>query len=390
MKNINKIISRRFAISCCLLLVGASTLQCTANAQAIDVGAKRDVTVLTRNLYVGADFSPVVLALAQGNLSDIPALVSTAYEQIVASDFPTRAKALAAEIGATRPELVGLQEVSLIRTQFPGLLITGQATPATDVAYDYLEILLAQLRALGIEYAAVTAVTNLDVQLPNDRGLDVRLTDRDVILARADLPPGHLRLSNPQAANFAVNLTIPAGDGAVTVFRGWCAVDVFLRGRNFRFINSHFDDASLLIRHAQAAELLSGPANVSAPVILAGDFNSPADPPTQVLGGGKKKGDANDAYALFLDAGFADAWRTQFPGIRGDTCCQAADLQNDTSILDTRIDLVLFRGPDLSLESVDLLGETPSDRIISLLVPDIARLLWPSDHGGVVASVAVH
>jgi len=45
--------------------------------------------------------------------------VAQVYQAIVASDFPRRAQALAREIMQTHPDLVTLQEVSLLRTQWP-------------------------------------------------------------------------------------------------------------------------------------------------------------------------------------------------------------------------------------------------------------------------------
>jgi len=337
----------------------------------------KPLTVMTRNLYVGADFSPIVLALYQGNVAQVPGLVSAAYSQIVASDFPARAKAIAAEIATYHADLVGLQEVSLIRTQFPGFLLTGQFTPAVDVAYDYLDILLSELNQLGLRYTAVATATNLDVELPSQTGMDVRLTDRDVILVRGDLPPGHLRLSNVQSGNFSVNLQIPLNGSVLTVSRGWCAVDVFTRGRTLRFITAHLDDGPALVRAAQAAELLSGPAAVPLPVILAGDFNTDAN-------------GTDDAYSILTAAGLNDAWDVAFPGQTGNTCCQAADLLNPQSLLQTRIDLILYRGSNLALEGVELLGENPSDRILSLLFPGLATLLWPSDHAGIAATLEIH
>src|SRR5438876_1987237 len=78
-----------------IVVVAANAALCPAQLQDLQ-GRGKPVTVMTRNLYVGADFSPIVLALYQGNLPQVPGLVSTAYAQIVASDFPARAKAIAA------------------------------------------------------------------------------------------------------------------------------------------------------------------------------------------------------------------------------------------------------------------------------------------------------
>src|SRR6185369_6236810 len=106
---------------------------------------------------------------------------------------------------------------------------------------------------------------------------DLRLTDRDVILVRTDLPPGHLTISNPQSANFLAAVPLPIG---VNVLRGWCSVDVFTRGRNFRFVNTHLEDrlppGALDIQGLQAAELVARTASSGLPVVLAGDLNSDA------------------------------------------------------------------------------------------------------------------
>ena len=102
-------------------------------------------------------------------------------------------------------------------------------------------------------------------------------------------------------------------------------------------------------------------------MVLVGDINaSPLDP-------------APSAYRVLADAGFADAWNVTGSG-DGFTCCQADDLLNPTSILDTRIDVVLFHG-DLDVQAVTVTGDDPANRT--------ASGLWPSDHGGVAATLAM-
>ena len=86
------------------------------------------------------------------------------------------------------------------------------------------------------------------------------------------------------------------------------------------------------------------------------------------------------AYRMFLEAGFEDAWTVAHGDEPGLTCCQAADLRNPESALYERIDLVLFRGP-FEVLTVDRTGETPEARTTSGL--------WPSDHAGVVATLAL-
>ena len=197
------------------------TLPAYAN-QPVPFKGNRTVTVMTRNLYIGFDLTPVGIAVAANNLPQLLLAVKNAVDTQHATNFPERAQALAAEIAqgqrdyffgwaaaeiaAKQPDLVGLQEVSLIRSQLPP---DFSPTPnATTVEFDYLQILLDALAAHGLSYAPVVTVTNRDIELP---GLlpnfacckEYRLTDRDVLLARTDLGTAGLKLSNPQAGNFA-------------------------------------------------------------------------------------------------------------------------------------------------------------------------------------------
>src|SRR3954447_3807844 len=67
------------------------------------------VTVMTRNLYLGSDLTPALAA--QSPLAFLGA-VAQIWGNVLAADFPTRAGALADEVGANHPDLIGLEEVS--------------------------------------------------------------------------------------------------------------------------------------------------------------------------------------------------------------------------------------------------------------------------------------
>src|SRR5690242_20448695 len=72
------------------------------------------LNVMTRNLYLGADLGPGM------NAKDLQGLSNGAGEilkQVDSNKFPTRAKGLAKEILDTKPDLVGLQEAALWRTE---------------------------------------------------------------------------------------------------------------------------------------------------------------------------------------------------------------------------------------------------------------------------------
>ena len=352
-----------------VLIAGGCAWGGVAVAAEARSGDGRVVTVMTRNVYIGTDLDPIFAARTPAALLSATA---TAFQNVQATDFPARAQALAGEIDAAQPDLVGLQEVELIRTG-----PVANAAPATTVVADYLELLLAALRTRGLDYTPVAINVNADVEAPSALGLDVRATDRDVILARGRTVR---KIRNVLEQNFATNLTLPTLGGPITIVRGWSAVDVKLRGRRVRFLNTHLEASSAPVQVAQANELLAGPANTRLPLILLGDFNSPA------------AGTGTPTYTNLRAAGFADAWTQAEPGAEGFTCCHASDLLNSLPTLNRRIDLILLRGRHRHRErqrerdggfvatSAEVVGDEPADRL------DPSGL-WPSDHAGVVATL---
>jgi len=326
----------------------------------------RGVTVMTRNLYLGADLTPV---LAAQDFVSVLLAVDAVWEAVQDTDFRRRAVRLADEIVEAEPDLVGLQEAAIWRIQSPGDLLSGGTVPATEVAYDFVAILLAELASRGEEYEVVVSIDELDAELPSISGDDVRLTDRDVILARRARPAnGCLQVLGTDAGHFDTLLQLPVGGvggPVVTVFRGWVAADVRIRGREFRFLNAHLEDViAAPIQEAQAVELLAGPAAVHRPVVCVGDFNSDA------FGAG------TDSYEILLAGGFEDAWT----GVDGATWGHAADLRNALPVLTERLDLVLYRGR-YEVIRADTVGDELEDRT--------DEGLWPSDHAGVVVELSV-
>ena len=374
--------SRRFSVSIAAIALIAMVpgLETAAWAQGRDIGGKRDIDVATFNLYVGAEFTPV-LTLDPSDPEYFNKLIGgvvAIHGQILQSNFPVRADALAKQIVRRDPDLVSLQEVSLIRRQSPGDLIVGGSVLASEVELDYLTILLDALERHGGHYAVASQVQDTDVEVPLWTGVsfdDVRLTDRDVILVRTDLPPGQLRISNPQGRNFAAALPLPIG---VYAFRGWCSIDVQTRGRSFRLINAHLEDVLPPglpnIQLAQAYELLADPANTRLPVILSGDFNSDAygyySPET---------------YSLFIGTSigqgrFTDAWTVAEPRSLGLTWGHDPLLSDITVPFIYRLDLILYRGTGVEATEADVI-----DPVIGRHAP-----LWSSDHAGVFATMAIH
>lgn len=351
---------RAIVVTLVLLLLSPAVL---AADQGKGQGPK--LTVMTQNLYVGFDGLSVITALRTGNPGVILPAVKNAFDAVRASDFHARAKAIADQAARSRPEVIGLQEVSLFRSQDPADFLP---TPnATNVEIDFLQILLSALAARGLHYDPVAVIQNADTEVPALRDdftccRDIRLTDFEVILARR----GVVHVLDVQEENFSTNLTIPLPTGSFTTRRGWVAIDARIHGRVVRIVSTHLEPLSPPVQVAQALELLSGPAQTTLPLILLGDFNSAAD------------GSTTATYGLLTAAGLVDTWNAAHPGDPGPTCCQAADLLNPTSTLSERIDIVFTRGEFTVLDS-EIVGEELDDRT--------PAGLWPSDHAGVVSTL---
>ena len=361
--------TRRWLTStlCALALLASGPL---TNASAGEP-PRATLRVMTRNLYLGADLGPV---LAATSAQALVAAVTATYANVQATNFPERAEALADEIAENDPHLVGLQEAVLWLSQTPA----GQG-PATHVELDFLQILLDKLSARGKHYRAVETVTvGSDFEAPRSTPSgpqDIRLTDRDVLLARTDLPARLFSVTNAQAATFQALVPIcrptfgcPSINPPILVRRGWVAADATLHGHKTRVVTTHLEPISRAVQEAQADELLAGPLATALPTVLLGDLNSAAG------GVGATPSTATDSYSKLLGAGFTDAWTATRPRDPGFTCCQAPNLRNPASSLTQRIDYVLFRGSIRAL-ATKRLGGTEADRTPSGL--------WPSDHAGV-------
>ncbi|MGH7539167.1 MAG: endonuclease/exonuclease/phosphatase family protein [Gemmatimonadales bacterium] len=332
-----------------------------ADGSPLEPSDRPAVTVLNWNLYLGADVDAVIRAAATPDTSDdIPALVAEIVT-LSETDFPARAEAIADAIAATRPEVVGLQEVVNIDID-----LTGIGLPIV-VHLDFLAILQAALAARGQDYAVAAIVTNTTAApLPG-----ILLVDHDALL----VDPARVTVTSTIAATYANNRGVVAP--GVALLRGFVGITGTIDGRSYAIFNTHLEpdqgglDLSGL-RAAQAAELVAATGGAS-PTILMGDFNDVAGSAT---------------HRVVEGAGFRDVWAELHPGAAGLTCCHVEDLSNPSATFDTRIDYVFARGMEHPITGVqgrvELLGEEPADR-----VSGPAHALWPSDHAGLVADLLV-
>jgi endonuclease/exonuclease/phosphatase family metal-dependent hydrolase len=343
------------------------------------------VNVMTRNVYLGADLGP---AIAANNPNQFSKANGQILRDVDTNNFPTRARGLASEIRGKKPDLVGLQEVALWRTNDTASLgpAVGGPFTATTVKYDYLKLLMDRLNAGKKRYRIVKVQKEFDFEAPADYNnqpndadpgvagvmpdaeMNGRLTMRDVILARTG---AGVITKNAKGGNFKTTYKPVISGVTVNVNRGWAQADVTVRGsRKFRFVDTHleaFGDTD--IRKAQAQELVArgGPATGKLPVVLVGDLNS--DDNTVQNNGDR------DAFDAIKAKGFVDR-STENPM----SCCLKTDiLTADKGALrdfDHHIDHVLTNRPQ-------------KVKGISSSVTGLAPVngYWDSDHAGVFSAL---
>ena len=334
------------------------------------------VKVMTRNIYIGGDVDKV---LGAEDPNQIPILAAEVFAEMLSTNFPERAQALAQEIAAFKPHLIGIQEATTIYFQKDGDAVMGGTTPAADALYKYLGILMNAIEALDLDYKVVIKVKNVDVEIPmynpeSATGFsDVRVVDYDVILARGDV-----EVSRKDKGHFQYALEIPGT--TIVVPRGYVACDATIDGRTYRFVNTHLEPFSDLLKMAQAQELLMALAYEMLPVILVGDFNTTARSPQ------------GDVYKFIKNNGYVDAWNCNLLqeyrtfNKKGWTIGQDSDLRNEASALEGRIDHIWVRSnvwrngmQDIGSVLADVVGDHPDDKT--------PTGLWPSDHAGVIAHI---
>jgi hypothetical protein len=364
-------------VACALF---ALALPAAADAKARKGGPK--ITVMTRNLFLGADLAPAI------NAPSIPAAIDGAgviWNEFQRTNFPERAVPLAREIKRSEADLVGLQEVALWRKQTPSdggaPPISPIGTPATVVEQDFLAILRRELKRAGARYRVVVVQKEFEAELPVDQDgsdatgsgplaafgadFDARLTMRDVILARKG---SKVKLGKTRRGHYETRYEPNVGGLVIPVDRGWASVEAKVRGkggkRRFRFVDTHLEAfGDPMIREAQAKELTRGPLDTRKQVVLVGDLNSGIARHNEP----EQPGD-DLAFKALAGFGMHDNGAVQ-------SCCYD-DLFDATAVFDHTVDHVLTK-PRLKTKRSFVTGHDASERTPSGL--------WPSDHGGVVS-----
>jgi len=353
----------RVRASVATLVVMAVTLAVSPARADVDapVVAQRQFTVMTYNLYLGANLQPLF------DKSGLELIIEAGkvFAHVVQTDFPARAEAIADLIAEEQPVVVGLQEVALWQT-------APLAHPdQLQTAYDFLAILLDALEQRGAPYRAAAVNTDFSAALPISLTTLGSFTDRNVIIVRDDLPVSELKASNPTGQNFQATVPVSVGGQTIQITRGWATFDVKFRGKSYRVADTHLEAFSEPIRILQARELAASLDASPLPVVLLGDLNS-------------LPGDLADSYGVMLGAGFVDGWIETMDGTPGFTAGQTDDLDNVPSLIDHTVDYVMH-DEDGYLDAVtgtgDIVGEELDDRTPSGL--------WPSDHAGIALTMRI-
>jgi endonuclease/exonuclease/phosphatase family metal-dependent hydrolase len=334
------------------------------------------LTVLTQNAYMGVDPYPQVRV--RGITTDRGTLLSAARARPRWSpsvDFPTRAGALAGVIAETRPDVVGLQEVTRWLAYRDGA--------GTELgSIDFLPILLTALQGQGLVYTVAAVRWNGEtgpyryvdppagcpVRAPEGNRCWVRLQDRDVVLVNTAAPGVVVHADRTRTPSFRAQTRrwVDGIDRSWT--RGFASVDLTVHGVPVRFLTTHLDTASAPdVQLAQARQAAARARTARGAAILTGDINSPSD------------GSGTGTYADLLGLGFTDAWVDTRDG-PGLTCCQGNALVNVRSRLRMRIDVALLRGPVVS---------TSARTVNDVPFREAPAPVWLSDHAGVLTTLQV-
>ena len=303
------------------------------------------VKLINQNMYLGTDLSPIFLT---GDLS----LIQSAVEEIIASNYPARAQAMAKVIKRLKPHVLCLQEAWIF-----------EYLPA-GISWNFKTLLLD---ALGSDYYEV--VTNEELMEIDLRDmLGVRVKDQDVIIAHKTVE----MIGVPQTMVFQdlFALGLPPLINEVKLARGLSMANLKIGGMEYTVANTHLEAFDPETRLSQAEEVVDEMNDAALPAILAGDFNAwPGWP----------------AYDVIISA-FDDAWPGRLIGQSDPGYTFGRDdLISDTADFNERIDFVFTRHHQVATLVGLTVGKTALSKTEPVLYPTEPPAylrLWPSDHLG--------
>jgi hypothetical protein len=370
--------------------------------------AQPQVTVMTRNLYLGSD-----VGVAMDLIPNLSAAAQFMWDQVKKTDFNKRAPKLAAEVIAKKPDVVGLQEATI---WFCKKNIFSKRTEV----FNFTKQFLAATKAQGTEYvlAQKDGVTALNtgysiaavpfITMVNDPATFQPLFGQDkaacgfeiadALAIRADLADKVLKVGNTEyEQTYTIVPTI------MTIYRGYTWADIQIGNTPVRFVTTHleslWDENKVPNSAIQAQQLIADLKNTKNPVVVMGDFNSdPRDPRMPANPNPGEQPVASDAcpagtskcnaYLLMTEAGFSDSgpdpllpenytWgmNALLTGPDPVRLKVAKQLGNNAGYTD-RLDYVFVKN-GVSVNSSALVGATPPNNL-------------NTDHAGIVATLTIN
>ncbi len=370
--------------------------------------AEPQVTVMTRNLYLGSD-----VGVAMDLIPNLSAAAQFMWDQVKKTDFNKRAPKLAAEVIAKKPDVVGLQEATIWFCK------KNVFSKRTEV-FNFTKQFLAATKAQGTEYvlAQKDGITALNtgysiaavpfVTMVNDPETFQPLFGQDkaacgfeiadALAIRADLADKVLKVGNTEyEQTYTIVPTI------MTIYRGYTWADIQIGNTPVRFVTTHleslWDENKVPNSAIQAQQLIADLKNTKNPVVVMGDFNSdPRDPRMPANPNPGEQPVASDAcpagtskcnaYLLMTEAGFTDSgpdpllpenytWgmNALLTGPDPVRLKVAKQLGNNAGYTD-RLDYVFVKN-GVSVTSSGLIGATPPNNL-------------NTDHAGIVATLAIN
>lgn len=243
-------------------------------------------TVMTRNVYLGADVTP-----AMELLPNFSAAAEFLWTQMQQTDFHKRSVGIAREVKLINPDVIALQEA----TQW---VCAGHVWSRKKVVYDFTQILLAALNQQGMTYKVATAngavAANTGFSINPIPGVTIvsdsatfqplfgtdtascgfRIADVLLVKSEHDV----IEVGNTEYKDsYTIIPTL------MTVYRGYTWADIQIHGSTIRFVATHleslFDANKVPVSKHQADQLVADAEEITMPLVVMGDLNSdPRDP----------------------------------------------------------------------------------------------------------------
>ena len=286
---------------------------------------------MVRNVYLGADLIPLAAA---PDRADVRAERGRALpDRRCATTSPRAPRRSPPRSAAHKPDLVALQEAAIWRD---AARRTARRRRPTTSSTTRPRSCSRSWRRSACGTGSSAAATGSTSRRPTAPSQDVRLTQRDVIIARRG---SKVKLGRTFAGGFTRALR-PADRQSASAqqLRGWVGVDGTLAKRKFRFV----DDAPRGLqpghRRASRWSRCSRPAARSRRRSASRSSSATSTPPRR--GNANDRGTSRDASAYYaaIDAGF----RNPLPK-RRDVLLRRGPARHDATRLETWIDHIVVR-----------------------------------------------